>query len=306
MTQNTAHGLMLIAALIWGTTFIAQSTGMETIGPLGFTAARYVIGAFVVLPVALWEMQRTSFFQLAKANKTLLWQAIGLGVLMFGGIALQQTALLYTKVANAAFLTALYVPTVPLLGWVLARNPIARKIWPAILLSLIGSYLLSGSNSLLSQWGDFLVIVGALFWGGHIYLIGIVTQKVEAPFQLSVIQCVVCAILAGVPMAIFEQPAPGDFLPVMNQLLYAGVLSVGVAYTLQLVAQRYSNATTSAFILSLESVFAGFAGWIFLSEILNLSALTGCIMIFMAVCIADVVPDSWFKKIWRRAHSIKR
>ena len=306
MTQNTAHGLMLIAALIWGTTFIAQSTGMETIGPLGFTAARYVIGAFVVLPVALWEMQRASFFQLAAANKTLLWQAIGLGVLMFGGIALQQTALLYTKVANAAFLTALYVPTVPLLGWVLARHPIARKIWPAILLSLIGSYLLSGSNSLLSQWGDFLVIVGALFWGGHIYLIGIVTQKIEAPFQLSVIQCVVCAILAGIPMAIFEQPAPGDFLPVMNQLLYAGVLSVGVAYTLQLVAQRYSNATTSAFILSLESVFAGFAGWIFLSEILNLSALTGCIMIFMAVCIADVVPDSWFKRVWHRAPFARR
>ena len=297
MTQNTAHGLMLLAALIWGTTFIAQSTGMETIGPLGFTAARYVIGAFVVLPVAIWEMRKISFFAIASKDKRILWQGIGLGVLMFGGIALQQTALLYTKVANAAFLTALYVPTVPLLGWLLARTPIARKIWPAILLSLIGSYLLSGSNSLLSQWGDFLVIIGALFWGGHIYLIGIVTQKIEAPFQLSVLQCVVCAILAGIPMAVFEQPAAADFLPVMNQLLYAGVLSVGVAYTLQLVAQRYSNATTSAFILSLESVFAGFAGWIFLSEILNLSALTGCIMIFMAVCIADVVPDSWFRKL---------
>lgn len=297
MTQNTAHGLMLLAALIWGTTFIAQSTGMETIGPLGFTAARYVIGAIVVLPIAIWEMRKTSFFEIASKDRKILWQGIGLGVLMFGGISLQQTALLYTKVANAAFLTALYVPTVPLLGWLLARTPIARKIWPAILLSLIGSYLLSGSNSLLSQWGDFLVIVGALFWGGHIYLIGIVTKNVEAPFQLSVLQCVVCAILAGIPMLIFEQPAAGDFLPVMNQLLYAGVLSVGVAYTLQLVAQRYSNATTSAFILSLESVFAGFAGWIFLSEILNLSALTGCIMIFIAVCIADVVPDSWFRKL---------
>jgi len=288
---------MLLAALIWGTTFIAQSTGMETIGPLGFTAARYVIGAFVVLPVAIWEMRKTSFLAIALTDKKILWQGIGLGVLMFGGIALQQTALLYTKVANAAFLTALYVPTVPLLGWLLARTPIARKIWPAILLSLIGSYLLSGSNSLLSQWGDFLVIIGALFWGGHIYLIGIVTQKIEAPFQLSVLQCVVCAILAGIPMAVFEQPVAADFLPVINQLLYAGVLSVGVAYTLQLVAQRYSNATTSAFILSLESVFAGFAGWIFLSEILNLSALTGCIMIFMAVCIADVMPDSWFRKL---------
>ena len=297
MSQSTAHGLMLIAAFIWGTTFIAQSTGMETIGPLGFTAARYVIGAVFVLPLAIWESRRISLWVLALADRKILWQAIGLGILMFGGIALQQTALLYTKVANAAFLTALYVPTVPLLGWLLARHPIARKIWPAILLSLIGSYLLSGSNSLLSQWGDFLVIVGALFWGGHIYLIGIITKHVEAPFQLSVVQCVVCAILAGIPMAAFEQPAARDFLPVMNQLLYAGILSVGVAYTLQLVAQRYSNATTSAFILSLESVFAGFAGWIFLSEVLNISALTGCAMIFVAVCIADVVPDSWYKRL---------
>ena len=303
MTQNTAHGLMLFAALIWGTTFIAQSTGMETIGPLGFTAARYVIGALVVLPLAIWESRKTSLLEHAKADKQILWQAIGLGILMFGGIALQQTALLYTKVANAAFLTALYVPTVPLLGWFLARSPIARKTWPAILLCMLGSYLLSGSNSLLSQWGDFLVIIGALFWGGHIYLIGIITKNLEAPFQLSVVQCVVCAVLAGIPMAIFEQPALIDFLPVMSQILYAGVLSVGVAYTLQLVAQRYSNSTTSAFILSLESVFAGFAGWIFLSEVLNLSALTGCILIFAAVCIADVVPDSWYKHLRQKLKS---
>ena len=303
MSQNSAHFLMLVAALIWGSTFIAQTTGMDTIGPLGFTAARYAIGALVVLPLALWEMRRTSLWQLARQDRVIFWQAIGLGVLMFGGIALQQTALKYTQIANAAFLTALYVPTVPLMGWALARMPIARKIWPAIGLSLFGTYLLSGNSSVISQWGDFLVMISALFWGGHIYLIGIITKKFAAPFQLSVLQSIVCMILAGIPMAIFEQPALADFQPQMIELLYAGGLSVGGAYTLQLLAQRYSHATTAAFILSLESVFAAIAGWVFLGETLGVIALTGCAFIFLAVCIADVISEDWMKQ---KLHLITR
>lgn len=299
MSQNSAHALMLLAALIWGTTFIAQVTGMETIGPLGFTAARYVIGTVFILPFALWEMRRFSLFAVILQDRRILWQALGLGVLMFGGIAFQQTALQYTKIANAAFLTALYVPTVPLLGWLLAKNPIALKIWPALFLSLLGSYLLSGTSDLLSKWGDLLVIIGALFWGGHIYLIGIITKKLHAPFQLSAVQCIVCAVLAAIPMYVFEKPMPADFLPVINQLLFAGVVSVGVGYTLQLVAQRYSNATASAFILSLEAVFAGIAGWLFLSELLDNLALVGCALIFVAVCVADVIPDRWYRQLRR-------
>lgn len=184
MSRHTAHLLMLIAALIWGTTFIAQTTGMETIGPFGFTGARYLIGAMAVLPFALYEARTTSLWQAILRDRLLMIQAIGLGVMMFCGISLQQTALQYTLVANAAFLTTLYVPAVPLLIWLIYRAPISGRIWLALGLCVGGSWMLSGSTSLLSQWGDFLVTIGALFWAGHIVLIGLVTKKDKNPLSI--------------------------------------------------------------------------------------------------------------------------
>ena len=168
---------MLIAAFIWGTTFVAQTTGMDTIGPITFTTARYFIGAIVLLPLAFYERRKLDLMIHLREDGRLRLRVLGLGVMMFGGIALQQTALLYTQVANAAFLTALYVPAVPIFLWLILRQPVAGRIWLALLLSLVGSWLLSGTASLLSQWGDFLVAVGALFWAGHIILIGIVMAR---------------------------------------------------------------------------------------------------------------------------------
>lgn len=287
---------MLIAALIWGTTFIAQTTGMDTIGPLSFTGARYIIGMVVMVPLALWESKRNSLWTQARANPRLMQGAILLGVLMFGGIGLQQTALLYTKVANAAFLTALYVPFVPLMTWVLTRQAIGLPIWLAVLLSLAGSYMLSGGAGLEAQLGDVMVAAGALFWGAHIIAIGFVTRLVDAPLQLAFVQNAVCAALASIGALAFEAPALADFLPAWQELFYAGAISVGIAYTLQLVAQRHANVTAAAFILSLEAVFAAIAGWIFLSQGLSVIALIGCLLIFCAVLLADVLPRSWFEK----------
>ena len=296
MRKSTANILMLIAALIWGTTFIAQTTGMDTIGPLSFTGARYIIGMVVMVPLALWESKRNSLWTQARANPRLMQGAILLGVLMFGGIGLQQTALLYTKVANAAFLTALYVPFVPLMTWVLTRQAIGLPIWLAVLLSLAGSYMLSGGAGLEAQLGDVMVAAGALFWGAHIIAIGFVTRLVDAPLQLAFVQNAVCAALASIGALAFEAPALADFLPAWQELFYAGAISVGIAYTLQLVAQRHANVTAAAFILSLEAVFAAIAGWIFLSQGLSVIALIGCLLIFCAVLLADVLPRSWFEK----------
>ncbi len=304
MSRNLAHLLMLAAALIWGTTFVAQTTGMDTIGPLSFTSARYAIGALAILPLAVSEARAVSLFAALKKDRKLALQASGLGIMMFGGIALQQTALLYTNVANAAFLTALYVPAVPFFIWVLTRDAPSMRIWLALGLSVSGSWLLSGSRDVLSQWGDFLVVTGALFWAGHIVLIAVVTKKIAAPFQLACLQSVFCVVLAGVPMAVFERPALTDFLPVWPELLYAGLFSVGIAYTLQMVAQRYATATLAAFILSLESVFATAAGWLVLSQSLSLTALLGCTLIFAAIVLADVLPGSWFSfGRWSAPHS---
>ena len=294
MNKMTANFLMLITALIWGTTFIAQTTGMDTLGPLSFTGARYLIGMVVMIPLAIWESKRNSLYQQARQNPKIWQGALLLGLLMFGGIALQQTALLYTKIANAAFLTALYVPAVPLMTWLLTRQSIGLPIWLAVCLSLFGSYLLSGNAGFTAQLGDVMVAVGALFWAGHIIAIGFVTRLIAAPLQLAFAQNAVCAVLAFTGAFLFEAPEFSNFLPVWQELIYAGAISVGIAYTLQLVAQRHANTTAAAFLLSLEAVFAALASWLILSEMLSLSAITGCVLIFIAVLLADVVPKSWF------------
>ena len=168
---------MCVTAVVWGATFIAQKTGMETIGPMGFTFGRYLIGAGVIIPLALYEARKVNLLQALKKDQSLNFGAFSLGVIMFGGIGLQQTALIYTNVANAAFLTALYVPLVPLIAAVFLRRHVPLNIWPAVLLSLTGSYFLSGNSSLDAQFGDLLIIAGAFFWAGHILLIQHVLEK---------------------------------------------------------------------------------------------------------------------------------
>ena len=296
MSKTIAHFLMLIAAFIWGTTFVAQTTGMETIGPFAFTTARYLIGAIALLPLALME-RRTIDIQLhLQTDRRLCYQTFGLGVMMFGGITLQQTALLYTQVANAAFLTALYVPAVPIFLLIFLRQPVAGRIWLALLLSLCGSWLLSGATDLISQLGDFLVATGALFWAGHIILIGVVMTKLKTPFQFAFTQNCLCVLFGLLPTVLFEDPQLSDFLPVLPELFYAGLFSVGIAYTLQMMAQGYASTTLAAFILSLESVFAAISGWLILDQYLSWLAISGCTLIFAAIIIADVLPAQWFKR----------
>ena len=299
MTRVVANCLMCITAIVWGATFIAQKTGMETIGPMGFTFGRYLIGAVVIVPFALYESRKINLIAALRKDKQLGFEAFGLGAVMFGGIGLQQTALLYTNVANAAFLTALYVPLVPLIAAVFLRRHVPLNIWPAVLLSMAGSYLLSGTSSLDAQFGDLLIIGGAFFWAGHILLIQHVLEKIAAPLQLSVYQSLVTALLAGIVMVPLETPHPSDFLPVLPQLAFAGVMAVGIGYTLQLVAQRHTPAAAAAVILSLESVFAAVFGWWLLGEQLVSLALIGCALIFIAVIIAETLSESAIKRYVR-------
>ena len=299
MSRTMANVLMCCAALFWGATFIAQKTGMETIGPMGFTFGRYVIGTLVLVPLAIWEARKVSLMSAMVKDRRLCWGAFGLGLFMFGGIGLQQTALSYTNVANAAFLTALYVPLVPLIAAVFLRRYVAMNIWPAVVISLVGSFLLSGTSSLSAQFGDLLIVGGAFFWAGHILLIQSVMTKINAPFQLSVLQSIVTVLIAGLVMLPLEAPAPGDFLPMLPQLAFAGIVAVGLGFTIQLVAQRHTTAPAAALILSLESVFAAFFGWWLLGETLVLLAVFGCILIFLAVVVAEVVSEREIKTIFR-------
>jgi drug/metabolite transporter (DMT)-like permease len=298
MSRMVANILMCCAALFWGATFIAQKTGMETIGPMGFTFGRYVIGALALLPLAIRETGKTNLVQAMRKDKRLCVGALCLGVFMFGGIGLQQTALLYTNVANAAFLTAFYVPLVPLIAALFLRRHIPLNIWPAVIVSLFGSYLLSGTSNLTAQFGDLLIIGGAFFWAGHILLIQWVMNQINAPFQLSLLQSIVTAIIAGLFMVPLEMPAPEDFLPMLPQLAFAGIVAVGLGFTLQLIAQRYTTAAAAALILSLESVFAAFFGWLLLGETLVFIALLGCSLIFLSIILAELVSEHHLKKVF--------
>lgn len=295
---------MCITAVVWGATFIAQKTGMETIGPMGFTFGRYLIGAAVIVPFAFFESRKINLINILRKDKKLWLETFGLGTIMFGGIGLQQTALLYTNVANAAFLTALYVPLVPLIAALFLRRHVPVNIWPAVLLSMGGSYLLSGTSSLNAQFGDLLIIGGALFWAAHILLIQHVLERVAAPLQLSVLQSLVTALLAGLIMVPLEAPNAMNFLPMLPQLTFAGVMAVGIGYTLQLVAQRHTPAPAAAVILSLESVFAAFFGWWLLDEQLVLIALVGCGLIFIAVICAETLSEDaikrYVKALWHK------
>ena len=299
MSRMIANIMMCCAALFWGATFIAQKTGMETIGPMGFTFGRYLIGALALLPLAVHEIGKTNLMQAMQQDKRLCVEALCLGLFMFGGIGLQQTALLYTNVANAAFLTAFYVPLVPLIAALLLRRRIPLNIWPAVIISLVGSYLLSGTSDLTAQFGDLLILVGAFFWAGHILLIQSVMSRINTPFQLSLLQSLVTAFSAGLFMIPLEGPAPTDFVPMLPQLAFAGIVAVGLGFTLQLMAQRYTNAAAAALILSLESVFAAFFGWWLLGETLVLIALLGCGLIFLSIILAELVSESLLKKAFK-------
>ena len=302
MSRAMANFLMCCAALFWGATFIAQKTGMETIGPMGFTFGRYVIGAAILLPLTIFEMKKVNLFTAMRQNRQICLGAFGLGVFMFGGIGLQQTALVYTNVANAAFLTALYVPLVPLIAALFLRRHVALNIWPAVVISLFGSFLLSGTSSLEAQFGDLLIVGGAFFWAAHILLIQKIMTQINAPFQLSALQSIVTAVIAGIIMLPLESPSPGDFVPMLPQLAFAGIVAVGLGFTIQLVAQRHTTAPAAALILSLESVFAAFFGWWLLGEGLVFMAIIGCVLIFIAVILAEVVSERQIKTIVKIFH----
>ena len=301
MTRNQAHLLLLVVTILWGFTFVAQKTGMETLGPMSFSAARYLIGSIGIVPIAFFEFRKNSIVIMLRRDRLLALKAFGLGCFMFCGISLQQIALQYTNIANAAFLTALYVPAVPFISWALSSNPIKGKIWLALIISLFGSWMLSGSGTVLSQWGDLLVVISVFFWAGHIILISNITQKINMPFQLSFIQSFICFILALCFASVLETPTLMGFTPAIPELIIAGFFSVTLGFSFQIVGQRYSDPTASAFILSLESVFGAIAGWLLLSQIIGTSSLIGCALIFLAVIIADVVPDSWIplRSKWR-------
>lgn len=278
---------LIVASLIWGTAFVAQTTGMDHIGPLTFTNIRFLIGGLIVFPLAIKEIPR--FKKLLKKKKLLIIIFLtGLSLLL--GTFLQQYALQYTKIGNAAFLTILYVPFVPIISRFILKKKIHWSIWLSVSICLIGSYYLTVENSFDAQFADFLVIICALFFALHCIFIDEYFEIVDAPFTLATSQFLLCFFYSLPFVFIFENPTLIGIKKEIFELLYVGVLSSGVAYTLQIIGQRYVKPSTAAITFSLEGVFGSLAAWIILSQFLTTIQIFGCFLILVGVLTAQLIP----------------
>ena len=290
MTRTTSLLSALVCTFIWGTTFIAQDTGMDGIGPFTFNAVRFFIGFLAILPLAfLFEVKKfKSEFKLDFNTFAILSFLIGSS--LFLGSALQQVALLYTDVANAAFFTIFYVPMVPIIIFLFKKQSIHWSVWPSVLLCLIGGYLLTNFQDATVRLGDGLVILGALFWSTHIIFTGIIVKKYNLPLTLGAIQTLIVALFSFIVGLIYEEFILENILKEIDSILYAGILSGGFAFVLQIYAQKNISPAPAAIIFSLEGVFATIAAWLLLNQILGLNNLLGCFFILCGVLLSQLLP----------------
>lgn len=283
--------MLLLTSLIWGFAFVAQSVGMEHLGPFTFNGIRNIIGALVLIPCIFLLKKLSPNTDSAsrpseQERRTLLLGGLTCGTVFFFASNAQQIGIQYTTVGKAGFITALYIIIVPILG-LFFRKRCGTKVWLGVLLALIGFYRLSIQGSISLASGDLWVLCSSLLFSIHILLIDYFSPKVDG-VKLSCLQFLVCGVLSCIPMVLWEKPAVSDILLSWQPILYAGVLSCGVAYTLQILGQRNFNPTIASLILSLESVFSVLGGWLILHQALSTREISGCILIFCAIILAQL------------------
>ncbi len=286
--------LLFLTAAIWGAAFVAQSVGMAYVGPFTFNCVRCIIGGLVLVPcIALPDLMKkkkdpagATKAGRAGLNGTLLKGGICCGIALFAASNLQQIGIQYTSVGKAGFITAMYIVLVPLLG-IFLKKRIGLKNWIGVGLAVAGLYLLCITDGLSLGIGEGLLLLCALAFAVHILVIDHFSPMADG-IRMSCIQFFVCGILSGAGMLIFEQPSPGAVAEAWLPIGYAGVLSCGVAYTLQIIGQRDMDPTAASLILSLESVVSVLAGWLILGETLSVRELTGCVLLFAAIVISQL------------------
>jgi len=290
MSKTVSLLSALLCTFIWGTTFIAQDTGMDDIGPFTFNAVRFFVGFLAIAPlVILFEIKKfKSEFRLD--FKTFVILSLLIGLSLFLGSALQQVALLYTDVANAAFFTIFYVPMVPIIIFLFGRKSIHWSVWPSVILCLIGGYLLTNFYDATVRLGDTLVVLGALFWSTHIIFTGIIVTKYNLPLTLGAVQTLIVAVSSFFVGLIYEEFIFENILKEIDSILYAGILSGGFAFVLQIYAQKNISPAPAAIIYSLEGVFATIAAWFLLDQILGINNLLGCFFILCGVLLSQLLP----------------
>jgi drug/metabolite transporter (DMT)-like permease len=290
MRKTKSLVCLIACTFIWGTTFIAQDTGMDNIGPFTFNCVRFFIGFLAVAPfVFLYEKKKINN-QIKNKTDQFSKLIVPVGVFLFLGCIFQQVSLLYTDVANSAFFTIFYVLMVPIIAYFLFSEKLHWSIWPSVLACVIGGYFLSDIGDATIRLGDSLVLIGALFWALHIIYIGKIIDQFDLPFFIALMQNLIVATLSFILVIIFEEFDFSKIKLETIEILYAGILSGGVAFVLQLFGQKNISAAPAAIVMSLEGVVAAIAAWIILNQILELNNIIGCTLILAGILLSQLAP----------------
>jgi len=286
--------LLVLAAIIWGFAFVAQKVGMEFIGPFLFNGIRFIMGSLILIPVVITLKSNQNKSNLTN-NKKNLYFGILLGIILFLASSAQQIGMVSTTAGNAGFITGLYVIFVPIFG-IMLKQFVPKVIWPAASLAIAGFYLLSVKKDFTISDGDIWVFLSAILWAIHVLLIGHLTKQIN-PITLALQQFLVCGTLSFFTAFLFEEINFNSIILAWIPLLYGGILSVGVAFTLQVVGQKHVHPSSASLILSAESLFAAIGGWLLLNEQMSLRAIFGCALILTGIILVQVYQHYSYKKL---------
>lgn len=311
--KSLNNALLVLTALIWGSAFVAQSVGMDYIGPFTFNAIRNILGGLVLLPVIYvikrkWEKaeRASADYNTAlnsgskmtgdskKERKQLLLGGICCGICLMAGSSLQQIGLQYTSPGKGGFITALYMLIVPILGLFIGKRA-GIKTWIGVVLAVIGMYFLCITDGFSIAKGDFIILLAAIAFAFHILVIDYFSERADG-VSMSCIQFFVCGVLSIFPMFLMENPTVTGILLTWKSIAYTGILSSGVGYTLQIIAQKNTDPTVASLLMSLESVFSVLAGWLILGDLLSGRELFGCLLVFIAVILSQLPERRSYKE----------
>lgn len=288
-TSLKSSMLLFLAAFIWGVAFVAQSVGMDYMGPLSFNGARFLMGSVVLMPLVYYRRRQNRKAGKPSGDiKVSIKGGICCGLALCMASIFQQYGILHTTVGKAGFITTLYIVLVPVFG-IFLRKKVPGKVWIGAGIAAVGMYLLCMSEKLSLGKGDALVFICAIIFTIHILVIDYFSPKADG-VEISCIQFLTAGVIAGIGALLFEQPQMSHFISGIIPLAYAGVMSCGVAYTLQVVGQKNVEPTIASLILSLESVVSMLAGWVILEQALSKRELLGCVLVFTAVILVQL-PD---------------
>ena len=278
--------LLLLTAAIWGFAFVAQRMGMDYVGPFTYNGVRFALGSLTLAPLLLMARRSSGPMVVPFTSRVFIFGGGALGIVLFIAASLQQAALLYTTAGKAGFITGLYVVIVPLLGLFWNQRP-SIGTWAGAVLAAAGLYLLSVTEALCIDYGDLLVLTSAVFWSFQVLMVAWLSPRTR-PVELAFYQFTVCSLLSLISAALFETVAWDSICAASMPILYGGVLSVGVAYTLQVVAQREALPAHASILMSFEAVFAAWGGWLLLGETLSLRGWAGCALMLAGMLLSQL------------------